>query len=139
MRMPDNKVSIEWKNFPANGDQLFITVNRTWIKLALYNIIQNSIKYSNNDEVKVVLSESPETLEIKITDRGIGIPAQDLVHVFEPFFRGSNTAHFEGHGIGLPLSLKIIRLHKGKISVSSEKNKGTSVIITFPKEGIRNT
>ena len=139
MRIPDNKVSIEWENFPVNGDQLFITVNRTWIKLALYNIIQNSIKYSNNDEVKVVLSENPETLEIKITDKGIGIPAQDLVHVFEPFFRGSNTAHFEGHGIGLPLSLKIIRLHKGKISVSSEKNKGTSVIITFPKEGIRSS
>jgi signal transduction histidine kinase len=62
---------------------------------------------------------------VSVKDEGIGIPEKDLQHIFEPFFRASNTGKFDGHGVGLPLALNIIRLHKGSIAILSKENEGT--------------
>ena len=67
-----------------------------------------------------------------ITDRGIGIPAGEIKHIFDPFFRASNVKNTRGYGIGLPLARNIVHLYKGAIEIHSKENIGTEVIIKFP-------
>ncbi|KYP13172.1 HAMP domain-containing sensor histidine kinase [Flavihumibacter sp. CACIAM 22H1] len=112
--------------------QLSINGIRTLLKLALGNIIANGAKYSNQEKVDIRVKHKGQHIEFTIVDRGIGIPAQEISRVFEPFFRASNTKSFEGYGVGLPLALNIIRIHDGNIEVSSVQSAGTSVTITLP-------
>jgi signal transduction histidine kinase len=102
------------------------------IRLAISNIILNGFKYSANRPVAVALAFPGKEIQITITDEGIGIPAKDLPHVFDPFFRASNTSNFKGHGIGLPLTATILRQHNGSIVVHSTEDVGTQVHITLP-------
>jgi signal transduction histidine kinase len=69
---------------------------------------------------------------LRFTDHGIGIDSEDLAHVFEPFHRGRNTLAVRGHGIGLSLADRIVRLHRGTIGVVSELGKGTTFEILLP-------
>ena len=66
---------------------------------------------------------------IKVTDLGMGIPKEDLRNIFMPFFRGKNIRTIQGHGIGLSLSERIIKQHKGHLKLHSEINRGTTVEI----------
>jgi signal transduction histidine kinase len=73
-----------------------------------------------------------ENIKLKFTDKGIGIPEDDLQNIFTPFYRGENKKFSEGTGIGLSLTQKIIQLHKGSISVQSIQGKGTTFTIELP-------
>ena len=132
-RMPGNQVKIMVQPADENPDIYTFMCSDVWMELALTNIIQNSIKYSDNKEVLVTLSFNNEDLFINISDYGIGIPEKDLEHIYEPFFRASNTSKYTGYGIGLPLASRIIRLHGGKMKVHSRPNEGTKVFIQFPQ------
>lgn len=115
------------------NEHIIINGIRTLLKLALGNIIANGAKYSSQKSVDIeVKKRNEDTISITITDRGIGIPANEISRVFEPFFRASNTRPFEGHGVGLPLAQNIIRIHNGNIEVNSVQSEGTSVIVTLP-------
>lgn len=115
-----------------SNEQLSIKGIRTLLKLALGNIIANGAKYSNQEKVDLRVKKTGHLIELTIVDRGIGIPANEISRVFEPFFRASNTKSFEGYGVGLPLALNIIRIHHGNIEVKSIQSVGTSVTITLP-------
>ena len=69
--------------------------------------------------------EKEERPIIRVTDTGIGIPEEDMEHLFEPFYRGRNRDFSQGNGIGMALVERIIKLHKGAISVYSHHDKGT--------------
>jgi signal transduction histidine kinase len=69
---------------------------------------------------------------LKFTDKGIGIPEDDIQNIFTPFYRGENKKFSEGTGIGLYLTQRIIQLHKGSISVQSIQAKGTTFTIELP-------
>lgn len=130
-RMPDNHVEILIQPVENNPEMYMVVCSGIWMELALTNIIQNSIKYSDNKEVLVTLSATETDMLIQISDYGIGIPEEDIEHIFEPFFRGSNTTNYSGYGIGLPLAERIIRLHGGSMKISSRPNEGTKVSIQF--------
>lgn len=132
-RMPGNQVKIMVQPADDNPDIYTFMCSDIWMELALTNIIQNSIKYSDNKEVLVTLSFNDDDLFINISDYGIGIPEKDLEHIYEPFFRASNTSKYTGYGIGLPLASRIIRLHGGKMKVHSRPNEGTKVFVQFPQ------
>jgi signal transduction histidine kinase len=132
-RVRDNQVKILIGQTPENPDVFMLNCVRVWMELALTNIINNSIKYSDNKEVLVTLSANKEDFFIHISDSGIGIPNEEIKHIFEPFFRASNTFHYTGYGIGLPLASKIIRLHGGKINIHSKPQVGTKVSLQFPQ------
>ena len=136
-RFPGNHLNIVVKEVPENPDALVLMCIPAWIELAFLNIVNNAIKYSDNKEVLVTLSVAKEELIIRISDLGIGISQTDLQHVFELFFRGSNSQSYIGHGIGLPLADKIIRLHGGEIIMESEPGKGTTVTVRFSRKQIR--
>nr|WP_294875836.1 HAMP domain-containing sensor histidine kinase [uncultured Pedobacter sp.] len=129
---PESKIEIDFSNLPAEEDQITIKANINLLKLAIANIVSNACKYSNNKPVLVTLESKLNILSIAVKDQGIGIPPGDVQHIFEPFYRASNTSDFKGYGIGLPLSLNIIRLHRGSIAISSIENITTEIKVLLP-------
>lgn len=129
---PANRIKLLLQDMPLDEDKLVVYGNPQLLKLAISNIILNACKYSNNQEVTVKLTCTDSEALISITDIGIGIPPDDIQHVFVPFFRASNTGSFKGYGVGLPLSMNIIRQHNGSIKVDSEEGKGTEVRVWLP-------
>lgn len=106
--------------------------NRVLLETALINIMDNASKFSSHDKVDVFVTIVRETLIITIEDRGVGIPENDLSKINQPFFRAENVRQIRGTGIGIPLTLRIVELHRGKLEVKSQLNKGTTVKITLP-------
>ena len=129
---PLNQLQIDFTSLPADESRMIVHGNVNLLKLALTNVAMNACKYSNNRIVKLSVEASGSKVQVAITDEGIGIPADELKHIYEPFFRASNTNNYEGYGVGLPLTQAIIRLHSGRIDVRSQEGKGTIVIITLP-------
>lgn len=132
--LPGNRVTILMHNIPEDETQLTLPCNLPLLELAISNIISNGVKYSDNDEVFVSLSADNKGIKIVISDIGIGIPAEDIPHLYEPFFRGKEASRYTGYGLGLPLAMKIIRMHNGDLSVQSEPGKGTVVTLFFSRE-----
>lgn len=130
--LPDNKIQVVLDNLPADEAGISIKGNYELLVMAIGNIAINACKYSGNKTVIVQLLIQQKHAEIHITDSGIGIPADELKNIYNPFFRASNAQEYEGYGVGMPLSKNIILLHKGSINVSSVVNVGTVVKITLP-------
>jgi signal transduction histidine kinase len=129
---PKNNVRIDFSLLPEQEQQIKVKGIENLLHLAMTNIINNACKYSDNKTVDVGVASTGENVIIIIKDEGIGIPKMDLPHIYDPFFRASNTHKYEGYGIGLPLARNIIRLHKGELNVTSVENKGTVIQITLP-------
>lgn len=104
------------------------------IKQVFYNILDNALKYSDEGGKIVVLVEmpNPATLVISFCDYGSGIPAQDLPHVKEKFYKANTTVR--GSGIGLAVADEIINLHNGTLEINSIYGEGTTVRITLPTD-----
>lgn len=125
------KVEFKFDEFPEE-DWLILHANEQLLKSALSNVIENSCKYSHDETAVINLSFDSKFIHIEVMDKGIGISETDLANVFEPFYRANNAKSYNGHGIGLTLTKKIVELHKGFISIRSELNKGTNVQIRIP-------
>ena len=100
------------------------------LKIALKNIIDNACKYSEK-EVDLSLFQVEQKIIIEIKDQGIGIPQNELEHIFQSFYRASNTHDYPGQGIGLSLTMKILSAYHATLDISSFIEKGTKVRITF--------
>lgn len=116
-------------------DSLMINVDRNRIKAAFINIIDNAIKYSPQGTVNITLVEESNQVKLTVKDSGIGISPQDLPYTFDRLHRGKNAVSIEPDesGVGLYTSKKMIELHGGTISLTSELNKGTTVTVVLPK------
>lgn len=105
-------------------------------RTVLKNVIDNAVKYSRKSRqpVKINAAVEEETYRITVRDFGIGIPADDLSRVFEPFFRVdlSRSRETGGFGLGLSLCKAIMEAHGGDILIESDPGKGTLVSVFFP-------
>lgn len=108
--------------------------NEALLYSVFLNLMENGVKFSENQLVKVCFKINPKDIIIEFQNSGSMIPMNELSTIFEPFRRGSNARNTKGHGIGLSLTKKIINLHEGKISVQSSDNEGTTFTIILPKE-----
>jgi len=126
-------VNVNFKNMALDDMDLIINANHILLKNAFLNIMENACKFSTNKTVSVHIGLFSSYIEISFSDNGVGIPKEDLKHIFKPFFRGGNVINTDGHGIGLPLVKNIISIHKGEIRINSTAGKGTTVIISLPK------
>lgn len=122
MQFVGNRVRFTTDNFA-----FVIEANPHLLKIAIGNILNNACKYSGEDPVEMRLRGSTLT----ITDTGIGIPEEELTHISQPFYRASNTREFAGHGIGLSLSMRILRTYGAEVTITSDVGKGTTVQIEF--------
>jgi signal transduction histidine kinase len=129
---PRNKVVINLSLMPEAPEKLKIMGHPHLLRLAISNLVNNACKYSNHQVVTMAIGTSNHRVIIIVSDTGIGIPEDDIPHIFDPFFRASNTNPYEGYGIGLPLTRNIVRMHKGDIEISSQLGKGTTVQLSFP-------
>ncbi len=136
-----NRILIEKKNqsiytefgkekYVIDGD--IIRINQVF-----NNVISNAIKYSpENESISVRMSEDEKNYTIFIKDTGIGIPKEDINHIFERFYRvdKARSRQMGGTGLGLAITKEIMEVHGGSIRAESELGKGTTMIIRFKKK-----
>ena len=110
--------------------------DRVALEQILSNLIENALKYSENDtEVDVRLTETPAESIIEVTDHGYGIPADQLEQIFERFRQvdSSSTRSAGGFGLGLFIVKNLVNAHRGSVDVQSEEGVGTTFRIRLPK------
>jgi signal transduction histidine kinase len=111
--------------------------DRDAVSRAVLNLIDNAIKYSGDENklIDVVLRQTDASVVIEVKDRGIGIDAGDLAHIFEPYYRAqfSDTQTRRGAGLGLTLVQQIIASHGGTIEVESKPGAGSTFRLLFPR------
>jgi PAS domain S-box-containing protein len=99
----------------------------------LANLLSNAVKYAPESPLIVIsLKEVDEHIELRVRDQGIGIPPDDMQHLFELFHRGMNVGAIGGTGLGLSITKHAVDLHGGTIEVHSEVNVGTTFTVTLP-------
>ena len=109
------------------------------LRSAVHNLVANAVKYGGSDRwvgVKVERLQEGASAQVRITvsDHGPGIPADELPHIFEPFYRGEDALSQQIHGNGLGLSLvkRIVTAHGGRVTVSTRAGGGSAFAITLP-------
>ncbi len=123
-------------NFRSEFKKREISIDKEKIEIVLNNIIDNAIKYSDNKSVEVTLMKSDasknETV-ISIRDHGRGIPEEEHIKIFEPFYRidKSRDKKISGYGLGLSIVKKILRLHNARIEINSQPSDGSDFRITL--------
>ena len=131
-KYPTANIKFGFENIPDDDEAFVITANEQLLLTAILNVIDNSCKYANGEEVIILINFTDVWTIIKIIDKGIGIPEEQITKVTEAFYRASNTQSIAGHGIGLSLSNKIMKLHKGSLQIYSNINHGTRVLLAMP-------
>lgn len=130
----DHKIKV--KNLHLQTDirpDMRVRADEEYIHKALLQLVDNAIRYSREgDEIYIRAYPADNLLLIEIEDKGIGIDADEIEHLFERFWRKDKIHTAAGLGLGLPLAQKIIELHDGDIEVSSELNQGSIFTVKLP-------
>jgi signal transduction histidine kinase len=115
--------------------QVSAEVDEVKLTLALSNLVENGIKYNKEGGwVKVVLDADHQYFTVEVSDSGIGIPHDDIQHIYERFYRvdKSHSREIGGTGLGLAITRSAILMHRGSINVNSEEGVGTVFIVKIP-------
>lgn len=126
---------LSFEGLPEQEDRLIVSGNAELLFSAIKNLVSNACKYSPNHKAWVRLSVEGEYIIITIRDKGKGIPKEDLPYIFQPFYRGANAWKESGFGLGLSLVQRIIKLHKGDLTVDSAEGEGSVFTILLPVNG----
>jgi two-component system sensor histidine kinase KdpD len=113
-----------------------LEIDPRWTKQVFRNILDNAIKYSPEGGLIVIRGEErPADVVIMVADQGIGISPEDLIPLFERYFRVRSVAslHIPGTGLGLPIARAIVEGHSGRIWAESNLGEGTAIYFTLPK------
>jgi hypothetical protein len=124
----------------------FVTGDAGLLSQMVINLVSNAVKFSHQGKILEItlqrrfVDEMRGNIVITIRDHGIGIPADEIDHLFERFYRASNavTQHIQGTGLGLAIVAKVAQIHGAIIEVNSELGDGTSITVEFP-DGISRT
>ena len=129
---PSYQINIQYAKEFDNDHDVSVRGNEYLLKVAFTNLFENGCKFSVNKNSSVTINVIKEHIILKFTDQGYGISAEDIHEIFVPFFRGINKKYAEGNGIGLSLTKKIIKLHKGDINVDSLVGNGSTFTVLLP-------
>lgn len=130
------KKKAEHKNFKihAIAEDTIATFDKKWTEEALYNIIDNAIKYTpKGGTVSVSVIPYEMFCRIDVEDNGLGIREEDINSIFKRFYRSIDVSDYEGVGIGLFLAREIVSMEGGFIKVSSTAGKGSTFSVFLPK------
>lgn len=109
------------------------------IKQVLRNLLDNAVKYSPDGGLIVVRGVArPYDVVVSISDQGVGISSEDLIPLFDKYFRARppRAGHVPGMGLGLPVSRAIVEAHGGRIWAESALGEGTTLHFSLPREGL---
>lgn len=122
---------------------VIVEVDGEKIRTVLRNLVENAVKYSLPRSRPVELSAvmNADTVVVRVTDDGAGIPDGDVARIFEPFFRAdrSRSKTTGGYGLGLSICKRVMEAHGGSIRVERPAGGGASFILTFPNPAIQGT
>ena len=111
----------------------FITADPKLLKRILANLLTNAMKFSPPEtEITLSIYEVPDAICFEVQDQGLGIPAESLPRLFEPFHRASNIQHTKGSGLGLTIVKECVERHHGVIEVASDLDQGTTFTVRLP-------
>lgn len=130
-------VKLSFNDLPEEEEKLLIFGNEDLLFSAIRNIVLNACKYSSDHIARIILSVLQNQVIVEISDQGKGIAADELQNIFQPFFRAGNHKTESGFGLGLSLTSRIIKLHRGHIKVNSVVDKGTTFSIYLPVAGTK--
>ncbi len=157
-KIEEGKIQVRWKTFdlPAymasvveetrgilktgqelsyihDGDQ-GVYLDPSLLKHIVMNLLSNAVKFSSPGSlIEVSTDVEPEQITCRVRDHGMGIPPDDMAHLFERFFRAANVSAIQGTGLGLHIVAKYAELMNGRIACSSELEKGTEFTVLFKK------
>lgn len=136
LKMPAKKKSIG-VTLVSESEQSVAFFDLHRMEQVIINILSNAIKYTpDSGQVNIHILERDQWTIIRIRDNGQGIPAEDLTHIFDRFYRvdKARTRNMGGTGLGLSIAKEIVQGHDGTIDINSEFGKGTTVTIRVPKD-----
>lgn len=118
-------------NIYCDGSELAYA-DKNLLRNILINLISNALKYSGDHSVVYIhIAHKGDELQIAIKDNGIGISEEDLKHLTDRFFRGTNAINIQGTGLGLHIVKKYLEIMDGDIKITSKLKQGTEVLLTF--------
>lgn len=136
-------LQLTYKPSPAQGERgernlspvFYVNLDNDHIREIISNLTENAIKYTLNGEVAVDVKGDSEHVIVSVRDSGIGIPAEDLPHLFQKFYRvdNSDTREIGGTGLGLYLCRRLAEAMDGRIWVESEYKKGSTFYLELPR------
>ncbi|HBF22147.1 MAG TPA: hypothetical protein DDW81_18750 [Cryomorphaceae bacterium] len=123
-------------HFMSRNTSIPLWIDREKTEVIFYNLLSNAFKFTDSGgEVAVGVSEDDEQVEIVVRDNGIGIPEDQLAHIFDRFYQVQEASlrQVNGSGIGLALVQELVQLQQGSIRVESTEDEGTTFILSFRK------
>lgn len=136
LHIPSTNTVIENLHLQSDLDAVVVKMDEKLVRQILTNLLTNAIKYSPRDStISFKLTIESERVTFAIADRGIGIPDEDLVHLFSAFHRAKNVGTLPGTGLGLSIVKNCVNIHEGSVSVNSRLNVGTEFTVILPIYG----
>jgi two-component system, OmpR family, sensor histidine kinase SenX3 len=132
--LPQDSIRLEL----VNGQPTTVNADAEDLRIAVGNILDNAVKYSNGSVAVAVKITAPDEqhLALRVRDEGVGIPPQELKRVFKRFYRVPGRTQVKGTGLGLFIVRSIARSHGGRVSIESEgEGRGTTVVLELPRSG----
>lgn len=117
-------------------EAVLVTADQELLQQVWFNLLTNSIKFTpEHGQITIQVTAKNQQIIITITDNGIGMPEDELVTIFERFYKTdkSHNRQQAGNGLGLAIVKKIVTLHHGQIKAESQLNQGTTMIVILPK------
>jgi PAS domain S-box-containing protein len=125
-------------NFNYSAETQQVNLDEKLLRHILSNLLSNAVKYSpEHQPIEFNLTVDFKTITFAIADQGIGIPAEDQLHLFDLFHRAGNVGTIAGTGLGLSIVKKAVELHGGTIDVKSEVGVGTQFTVSLPIDQLR--
>jgi K+-sensing histidine kinase KdpD len=137
----DEVVTTAIENLGERGDRVdavlphdlpFVRADAAQLERAVANLLDNAVRFSGRERVKVVAQALGSRIAVRVIDRGPGIPAADLERVFEPFYQRSDDRRYEGSGLGLAIAQGFVDVNGGQIRAESVPGQGTTFAIELP-------
>ncbi len=120
-------------NLKIEGDATDVMGDFSLIRYIFSNLMINACKFSsNNTAVNLSVFFEEKNIRVEIEDKGIGIPKEDQVSIFNSFFRARNVSNIQGTGVGLSIVKEFVDLHKGKIYFQSASGEGSTFFVELP-------
>lgn len=128
-------------NFARSNDIGLIMSDKQRVHQVLLNIVNNAVKFTEKGGVEIKCSRNNDKVSVEVADSGIGIKKEDIENLFNPFVQLENslTRKFEGSGLGLSISKKLIDMLSGSIKVESQYGKGSIFTVTLPVQPPKQT
>jgi len=129
---PNTLINVDFINVPDDDGLLTVMGNDVLLQSALQNLVKNACHYSEDGKVNISIDATQTGMKINFENAGKQLSEEEKEKLFIPFFRGENSLHKKGYGLGLSIVQRIIHLHKGTVLYSSTQNNLNRFSVYFP-------